>query len=650
MAADGQVEGAAGAAKERHRALGTLALSLLSVALGIVAGVGAFGFRVLIGFLHNLFFLKKLSWIYDSNLHTPIGPWGRWVALAPAVGGVFVVFLVKNLAPEAKGHGVPEVMDAVYYKKGVIRPVVALVKSMASALSIGSGGSVGREGPIIQIGAAFASSVGQLARASRWQLATLVAAGGGAGIAATFNTPIGGVLFAVEILMLEISVRTLVPVALATATATHVGRYLLGNHPAFDVPATATNVASGFALLPAYVLLGCLMALVSVVFIRAIYGAEDLFERLIPERPYLRHVVGMLGVGLTAVLLMRFAGHYYVEGVGYATILDILSGTLNGIGLLLALLALKLLATSLTLGSGASGGVFSPSLFMGATLGAAFGLTLRACLPGLQINPAAFALAGMAGLVAGATGAALTAIVMIFEMTLDYGVILPLTITAAVSYGLRRAFFAESIYTMKLTRRGHYMPQALQANAHLVQRVSDLRLEPVLQMSADDPPDALDLRKDAQLPSYVVLLRGDTVVGVIAREWASTHEQRVHSAMRLADLARHDFVIIPGDETLVDLLARMVASHAFVAVVGAGEGRAGETEAKTSVAGIVTLAGMAEARRRGWLSSEIEKRRETSTTVVTLLPSSLISIVSTPHWEQGISSVISSNVLASLTG
>src|ERR1019366_6001544 len=176
--------------------IGPFPFSLLAVLLGIVAGVGAYAFRGLISFFHNLFFLGRISLAYDSNQHTPAGPLGYGVALVPAVGAVIVVFLVKNFAPEAKGHGVPEVMDAIYYKKGVIRPIVAAVKSFASAISIGSGGSVGREGPIIQIGAAFASSTGRLARASRWQLATLVAAGGGAGIAATFNTPIGGGLFA----------------------------------------------------------------------------------------------------------------------------------------------------------------------------------------------------------------------------------------------------------------------------------------------------------------------------------------------------------------------------------------------------------------------------------------------------------------------
>jgi chloride channel protein, CIC family len=582
--------------RPRRRHLGTFALSMLSVGLGVVAGVGAFAFRALIGLFHNLFFLGRFSWLYDSNHHTPLGLWGSWVTLAPVIGAVVVVFLVKNLAPEAKGHGVPEVMDAVYYAKGVIRPVVALVKSLASALSIGSGGSVGREGPIIQIGAAVASAGGRLAGASRWQLATLVAAGGGAGIAATFNTPIGGVLFAVEILMLEVSVRTLVPVALATATATYVGRYLLGSHPAFEVPAAATPGASELALLPAYVGLGCLMALISVVFIRSLYGAEDLFDRLIPNRPYLRHITGMLCVGIMMVLLMRFAGHYYVQGVGYATILDVLSGKLASVGLLLTLLALKLLATSLTLGSGASGGVFSPSLFMGATLGAAYGSLLGVLLPGLHLNPATFALAGMAGLVAGATGAALTAIVMIFEMTLDYGVILPLTITAAVSYGLRRALSADSIYTMKLTRRGHTMPQALQANAHLVRRVSDLNLGAVLVMPADALLSALELGDGPSAPEHVVVLGGaDQIVGVALRTRLLEQAEGGDKTRLLADIARRDFVTIPESATLVELLGRMATAHASVAVVMPSSPEAGAKP----VVGIITQSAMAEALAAG---------------------------------------------------
>ena len=578
--------------------INALSFAVLAVLLGIVAGLGAFAFRALIAFFHNISFLCRLSLDYDSNQHTPPSPLGPAVALVPAVGALAVVFLVRTFAPEAKGHGVPEVMDAIYYKKGVIRPIVAAVKSFASAISIGSGGSVGREGPIIQIGAAFASSAGRLARASRWQLATLVAAGGGAGIAATFNTPIGGVLFAVEVLMHEVSVRTLVPVALATATATYVGRFLLGSHPAFEIPALRMPVVSRVALLPAYVVLGGIMAVVSAVFIRALYATEDLFEKWIANREYLRHVVGMLGVGVLAVSFMHFTGHYYIEGVGYSTIFDILSGTLEGGGILLVLLAAKLLATSLTLGSGASGGIFSPSLFMGAALGAAYGVGLRDLFPDLHIVPAAFALAGMAGIVAGATGAALTAIVMIFEMTLDYSVVLPMTLTVAVSYGLRRYLCRESIYTMKLARRGHYMPQALQANACLVHHVSDMTLEPATVMAANSPVERLDMSEEPGPPLCVVLLEGETVTGILPRDWVLGHPSKIRSARQLGDVALRTYVTIPSDATIVDLMARLATSRAAVAVVVRPPGSK-EAEPASKVLGVVTKAGLAEALTEG---------------------------------------------------
>ncbi len=194
--------------------LGPLRLYACSILIGVVAACGAVVFRGLIAFFHNLLFLGFISFAYEANVHTPPSPWGPFVILVPVLGAVGVAFLVSNFAPEAKGHGVPEVMDAVYYGRGIVRPVVALIKSLASALSIGSGGAVGREGPIIQIGSSFGSTLGQILRVPGWQRITLIAAGAGAGIAATFNTPIGGVLFAVEIMLHEVSARTLVPVTI----------------------------------------------------------------------------------------------------------------------------------------------------------------------------------------------------------------------------------------------------------------------------------------------------------------------------------------------------------------------------------------------------------------------------------------------------
>jgi len=569
---------------EAQPALGPLSLALVSVVLGIGAGIGAFVFRLLIAFVHNLCFLGSLSIHYDTSVHTPAAPWGPAIVLAPVLGSLVVVFLVSNFAPEAKGHGVPEVMDAIFYGKSVIRPVVAIVKSVASAVSIGSGGSVGREGPIVQISAAFASWLGGSAHVSRWQRATLVAAGGGAGIAATFNTPIGGMLFAVEVLMPEVSIRTLVPVALATATATYLGQRLFGAAPAFVVP--AVHSAHTAAVLPAYVLLGALMALVSVAFIRAIYGAEDLFERLIPRRDYLRHALGMLGVGLMMTFLMAATGHYYVEGVGYATIVDVLTGRIGSAPWLLALGAMKLAATALTLGSGGSGGIFSPSLFMGATIGGAFGLLLHGLFPGMPFDAAAFALAGMAGLVAGATGAALTAIVMTFEMTLDYSVVLPMALTVAVSQGARRLLLSQSIYTMKL---------ALQANAHLVHHVGDMAMAVARVMSASATTAHVP-SAEGMLPAYLVLFDGARIVGLVDTRAPECATDANRTPVPLRDLARRDFVVAAVDTTLFDLLAAMQRAKAELAVVLAATA---SPDRSPAVRGILTKAHLAEALAEG---------------------------------------------------
>ena len=238
--------------------LGLLRLSLLAIVVGVITGFGAVLFRALIGIIHNIAFLGLFAIDYDASVFTPPGPWGAFIILVPVIGGLIVTFLITNFAPEARGHGVPEVMDAIYYKEGVIRPVVAVIKSLASALSIGTGAAVGREGPIIQIGSAIGSTLGQIIHMAPWQRITLVAAGAGAGIAATFNTPIGGVMFAIELMMPELSARTFLPVALATGTATFVGRIFFGIYPAFAIP-DALLASQAPASLPAlllYALLG----------------------------------------------------------------------------------------------------------------------------------------------------------------------------------------------------------------------------------------------------------------------------------------------------------------------------------------------------------------------------------------------------------
>jgi CIC family chloride channel protein len=464
---------------------------LMAALVGVVAGLGAWVFRLLIGFFHNALFRGELSVIYDANIFTPSNPWGLGIVLVPVAGAVVVAWLVKNFAPEAKGHGVPEVMDAIYYNEGRIRPRVALVKSLASAISIGSGASVGREGPIVQIGSAFGSTLGTLFPMAVSDRITLIAAGAGAGIAATFNAPLGGIMFAIELLLVSINARNILLLTTATVVATRISHYLLSTAPSFFVPSLEVP---DFALLQNWGLvlfggLGVLMGLLSVAFIRGLYAMEDLFEAL-PGNYYTRHMLGMLCVGIIMYLLLQYSGHYHVQGVGYSTIMAILQGALSDPWFLLLLTALKLLATCLSLGSGASGGVFSPALFMGATGGAAFGHFCLLLFPGLDIGIPAFAIAGMAATVAGSTGAVLTAIIMLTEMTLDSSVTLGLVLACAVAYAVRKSIMHDSIYSMKLRARGHTVPEGLHSAILTSEQLKDLmRTDFVLLAEGEDVPE-----------------------------------------------------------------------------------------------------------------------------------------------------------------
>jgi CIC family chloride channel protein len=540
------------------RSLSGPALWSISILVGIVAGLGAGAFRALIAIFHNLLFLGKLSTSYDANTHTPASPWGPFVILIPVAGAIGVAFLVKNFAPEAKGHGVPEVMDAVYHCKGTIRPVVSVVKALASALSIGSGGSIGREGPIIQIGASFGSTIGQVLRLATWQRITLIAAGAGGGIAATFNTPVGGVLFAVEIILHEVSDRTLVPVVTATVTGTYVGQLFFGPHPSFSIPALEQPffaVAKPLVLL-AYTGLGAIAGLVSALFIRSIYGCERMFERRIRGGYYLQHMTGMLVVGVLMYELMSHFGHYYVQGVGYATIQDVLTGVPYPLRLLLLLFVAKLLATSITLGSGASGGVFSPALFLGATAGAAYGLALNRMFPSLHVSPPAFAVACMGSVVGGSTGAAMAAIVMIFEMTLDYTVIIPMTLTVAISYAVRRSFIKDSIYTRKLTLRGEPVPETLRADVQFSRRAGDIMNREVetVSMTAGMPPSP---GEKGPSPAYLVIDSSGHVTGVVT-DAVVTQE---------APSPQTHYITVLTEALLSDVIIKMRDSNAPVALV-----------------------------------------------------------------------------------
>ncbi len=558
------------------RQISLVSLSILALVVGIVTGFGAVVFRDLIGLIHNLLFLGQFVMRYDANLFTPPSPWGAGIILVPVLGGLAVTFLVSTFAPEAKGHGVPEVMDAIYYKGGVIRPVVAVVKSLASAIAIGSGAAVGREGPIIQIGSALGSTLGQIVRMPPGQRIILVASGAGAGIAATFNTPIGGVMFAIELMMPEVSVRTFLPVALATGTATFIGRFFFGPQPAFDVPhlAPISVDATSAITLCLYALLGVVVGVAAAGFVRGLHVLEDLFDK-IRER-YTRHVVGMLLVGILIYTLQQRFGQYYVEGVGYATIQVILGGQLSMAGLLVLLFVCKLLATTLSLGSGSSGGIFSPSLFMGATIGGAFAAGLAALHLPLTIDIPAFAMVGMGAMVGGGTGAVMTAVTMIFEMTRDYTIVLPMIVAVAVAVGVRRVLSRENIYTLKLARRGHVIPKALHANMFLVRHASEVMDTEVFLAPAEMTFDAFLAQPDNNgRMRHLAVTEGNRIVGVLRVNTALRQaSEGARSSVTLGTLASRRFTIVREDDIVFDVIRRIWRREAVMAACRAWPRRA----------------------------------------------------------------------------
>jgi CIC family chloride channel protein len=568
-------------------------LSLLALGLGVVTGFGAVIFRDLIGLIHNLLFLGHPIIHYDANVFTTPAPWGWLVIFVPVIGAVGVTFLVTNFAPEAKGHGVPEVMDAIYYKGGVIRPVVALVKSLASALAIGSGASVGREGPIIQIGSALGSTLGQFIRMPVGQRIALVAAGAGAGIASTFNTPIGGVMFAIELMLPEVSAETFLPVAIATGTATFVGRWFFGDTPAFHVPTLEAMPIDSSALmvLVLFAVLGGLTGIAAAGFIRALHLAEDMFDRI--RFRYLRHMLGMLILGVLMYVLLRTVGQYYVDGVGYATIQAIFAGQISTFWLLALLFACKLLATSLSLGSGSSGGIFSPSLFMGAALGGGFAALLNATGLPMHLSIPAFAIVGMGAMVGGATGAVMTAVTMIFEMTLDYSIIMPMIVAVAMSIGARRVLSRETIYTLKLVRRGRSIPKARHANMFLVRTAREVMDADVQVLPADASfDDYLRQPEHAGRLRHVVVTDNGHIYGVIR---VNTGLRRglegAHTGVSLRDVASRNFTVVGEEESAFEVIRRMWRKNAIMTVVVRGRG----IPRGTDVAGVITKEHVADS-------------------------------------------------------
>jgi chloride channel protein, CIC family len=560
--------------REDERRVSLLVLCGLALIVGVMTGFGAVALRWLIGFFHNVFYNGTFSIWYDANISEGPSRFGNWVLLSPVLGGLVVVFLVQRFAPEAKGHGVPEVMDAVFYKRGNIRGQVAIIKSLASALSIGSGAAVGREGPIIQIGAALGSAFSQFIKLSTSQKITLLSAGAGAGIAATFNTPLGGVLFALEILLPEVSNRTFLPVVVATGAATSIGRILIGPDPAFVVPSIQSSLSPliGPEEAIAFILLGILCGVASWAFIRLLVVMEDWFPKL-PGNAYTQNILGMAVIGLMMVVLTHFFGHPYVDGVGYGVIQSTLDNQMTSAGLLALLFALKMLATTISLGCGASGGIFSPSLYLGATLGGAFAVAVGVILPHAGLTVPSAAIVGMAAMVGAGTGGVMTAIVMVFEMTRDYAIIVPVIVAVAIAAGIRRALIGETIYTIKLRHRGHRIPKERHINLFLVRQAQDIMERRFILAKAGTTLKEAIAGEAADDLRAIIVERDGRIVGLIPPRSGLWRESQGNPKLLVERFVERRAVICRDIDLLSRVLARLKRHRSGAAIVFHGSGR-----------------------------------------------------------------------------
>ncbi|MGZ8177948.1 chloride channel protein [Williamsia sp. SKLECPSW1] len=474
---------------------GRSALVPLAVVIGLGTGLGAVGFRYLI---------EVITWAFTGtgdfsdagrvgSPHFPgLGIW--FLLIAPVIAGALYGPLVYRFAPEAKGHGVPEVMFAVAERGGRIAPRVAIVKAVASALCIGGGGSVGREGPIVQIGSALGSTLGQWTRLDADRLKVMVACGAAAGISATFNAPLAGPFFALELILRTFAAESFGAVVLASVTASIVARAILGDETFLSLPTFTVDHPAEYLL---YLALGLIVGVLGVAFSRALYLVEDLCDWAWRWPEWARPIVGGLLFGGVLVAVPQ------MYGVGYPILQKAVEGH-YAIAILLGLLLAKMLATSLTIGIGGSGGVFAPTLFVGAMAGSAFGAIGHDVAPGIVGNAGAYGLVAMAAALGGATRAPVTSVVIIFELTGEYGIILPLMLAVAMAAGVSRLLSEDTIYTRKLLRRGIDIDRApehdpfteLSVAAVITAAPPPLRSD----LSLDQAADALTESDHAMLP------------------------------------------------------------------------------------------------------------------------------------------------------
>jgi len=527
-------------------------MSLLAGGIGLLAGGIAYVLYKLIGLFTNIFFYHRLVADFVSARHTQIG---LWVIVTPVIGGIIVGIMAKYGTPKIKGHGIPEAMEAVLVNRSRIQPRVAILKPISAAIAIGTGGPFGAEGPIIQTGGAMGSLVGQAFHTTASERKVLLACGAAAGMSATFNTPIAGVILAIELLLFEFKARSFIPLVIASTLATAVHMQLLGAGPMFSVATMDFGIPRA---LPFYLLLGVICGLAAVGFSKLLYWVEDQFEKL-PVDELWWPAIGALGLGVIGYFVPR------VLGVGYDTIGDILNGNLAWKLLLLVMIA-KAAALVISLGSGTSGGLLAPMFMSSAALGGMFAFTVDRIYPAAGLSAGAFALVAMGAVFGAASRATFAFIIFAFEITRDYNSVLPLMLVSVIADGIAmRLMPRASIMTEKLARRGLHIHQEYEADVLQQVKVAETmdREVPTLpqEMKVRDLADRI-ARGDPEVRKHQGMFVMDSagkLAGVITRgDVLRALEQDPSGAMTVLEAGMKKVVVTYPDELLHEASIKML--------------------------------------------------------------------------------------------
>ena len=548
-----QVKGGAGLAEPAQFRM--VLISFLAAGIGLLAGFIAYLLYNLIGLFTNIVFYHRFVFAFNSARNNHLGV---WVIVMPVIGGIIVGFMAKYGSPKIKGHGIPEAMEAVLINRSRIQPRVAILKPISAAIAIGTGGPFGAEGPIIQTGGAVGSLIGQLVHTTASERKVLLACGAAAGMSATFNTPIAGVILAIELLLFEFKSRSFIPLVIASTIATAVHMQLLGTGPMFTVSAMDFGIPHA---LPFYVLLGGLCGLAAVGFSKLLYWTEDQFEKL-PIDELWWPAIGALGLGIIGYFVPR------VLGVGYDTISDILNANL-ALKLLVVVMLAKAVALVVSLGSGTSGGLLAPMFMSSAAMGGVFALGVDRIFPGAHLSAGAFALVAMGAVFGAASRAAFTFIIFAFEITRDYNSVLPLMLVTVIAAGIAMLLMPSgSIMTEKLVRRGLRIHQDYEADMLQQMSVSQTMDPEVPAVPGDmwlvDLADRI-ARRDPEVSQHQALfiMGGDgKLAGVITRgDVFRALDKDSTQSMTVLEAGTRNVVVTYPDEALHDASAKMLRNN-----------------------------------------------------------------------------------------